>query len=188
LVSVGRLVEKKGYSDLLLALSGLKRSGHVFECRIYGDGPAHRALVALRDRLGLSAEVEFAGERGRDEIIKALHDAGVFLLTPIVARDGDRDGIPNVLVEAMACGVPVVTTSVGGITELVEHEVNGLLTEPGDVADIERQVARLLQNPALRHDLGLAARRTVESRYDVDTAARELEAVFETRPLAMETR
>jgi glycosyltransferase involved in cell wall biosynthesis len=187
-MSVGRLVEKKGYSDLLHALSGLKTSGHVFECRIYGDGPAHSALVALRDRLGLSAEVEFAGERGRDEIIKALHDAGVFLLTPIVARDGDRDGIPNVLVEAMACGVPVVTTSVGGITELVEHEVNGLLTEPGDVADIERQVARLLQNPALRHDLGLAARRTVESRYDVDTAARELEAVFETRPLAMETR
>jgi glycosyltransferase involved in cell wall biosynthesis len=187
LVSVGRLVEKKGYSDLLRALSGLKRSGHVFECRIYGDGPARSTLVALRDRLDLSAEVEFAGERGRDEIIKRLHDAGLFLLTPILARNGDRDGIPNVLVEAMACGLPVVTTSVGGITELVEHGVNGLLTDPGDVADIERQVARLLQDPQLRRDLGVAARRTVESRYDVDAAAREMEAVFRTSPLTMET-
>jgi glycosyltransferase involved in cell wall biosynthesis len=186
LMSVGRLVEKKGFADLLQALSRLKASGHLIMCRIFGDGPDRGPLLALRDTLDLSAEVEFAGERGQDEIIKALHEADLFLLTPIVARDGDRDGIPNVLVEAMACGVPVVTTSVGGITELVEHGVNGLLTTPGDVADIEQQVARLLQNPQLRRDLGIAARCTVESRFDVDAAARELEAVFRSRPPRLE--
>jgi glycosyltransferase involved in cell wall biosynthesis len=184
LTTVGRLVDKKGFPDLLRAMRGLKSQGHVFQCRIYGDGPNRGSLVALRDSLDLTAEVEFAGEHGREAILKALGDADVFVLTPIVTPDGDRDGIPNVLVEAMACGLPVVTTAVGGITELVEHESNGLLTAPGDIAGIEQQVARLLRDPSLRNDIGVAARRTVESGYDVDAAARELNAIFRADALS----
>ena len=100
------------------------------------------------------------------------------MLTPRVTEDGDRDGIPNVLVEAMACGLPVVSTSAGGISELVSHGVNGFLTAPGDVAGIEKQIATLLDSPELRQQMGVAARNTVESDYDVNVAAEQLERIF----------
>ena len=118
IVTVGRLVEKKGFPDLLRALGRLKASGRRITCRVYGDGPLLRPLAELRDSLGLADAVYFAGERSRETIIQALHSSDVFVLTPTVTEDGDRDGIPNVLVEAMACGLPVVSTSAGGIPEL----------------------------------------------------------------------
>jgi glycosyltransferase involved in cell wall biosynthesis len=99
-------------------------------------------------------------------------------LTPRVTPDGDRDGIPNVLVEAMACGLPVVTTSAGGVTELVRHGVNGLVSRPGDVAGIASHLRELLNNPRSGQDLATAARRTVEADYDVNTAAAALERLF----------
>ena len=178
LVSVGRLVEKKGFGDLLQALGRLKSSGHVFTCSLYGDGPLRDALVATRDALGLTAEVQFEGEQDREQIVAALRAADIFVLTPVVTEDGDRDGIPNVLVEAMACGLPVVTTSAGGISELVDDGGNGFVTDPADVAAVTARLSRLLQEPALRRDLGTAARRTVESDYDVHAAAAELERIF----------
>lgn len=181
LVSVGRLVEKKGFADLLQALKGVKASGQEFSCDVYGEGPLLPRLVELRDSLDLTTEVSFRGEQDRDAIIAALRDADIFVLTPVVTSDGDRDGIPNVLVEAMACGLPVVTTSAGGIAELVHHGVNGMLTTPGDVADIEAQLAAVLDSQAVRREMGAAARRTVEADYDVDAAAEELELIFFAR-------
>ena len=178
LVTVGRLVEKKGFPDLLQALGRLKASGRRITCQVYGDGPLLKQLTALRDSLGLEHDVHFAGERSREAIIQALHSSEVFVLTPTVTEDGDRDGIPNVLVEAMACGLPVVSTSAGGIPELVTHGVNGFLTAPGDVAGIESQIASLLDSPDLREQMGIAARRTVESSYDVNVAAEQLEKIF----------
>ena len=178
IVTVGRLVEKKGFPDLLRALGRLKASGRRITCRVYGDGPLLRPLAELRDSLGLADAVHFAGERSRETIIQALHSSDVFVLTPTVTEDGDRDGIPNVLVEAMACGLPVVSTSAGGIPELVTHGENGFLTAPGDVASIENHIATLLDSPRLRQQMGVAARRTVESGYDVDMAAERLIRIF----------
>jgi len=183
LVSVGRLVEKKGFADLLLALRGLKSDGHHFVFRLYGDGPLRPALVELRDSLGLTREVHFLGEQNRDEVLAALADSDLFVLTPVVTDDGDRDGIPNVLVEAMACGLPVVSTSAGGVPELVEHGTNGLLADPGDVAMIQKQIARLLADEVLRRQLGRAGRATVEAHYDVNHAAQQLAQIFRGRPL-----
>ena len=100
------------------------------------------------------------------------------MLTPRVTPDGDRDGIPNVLVEAMACGLPVVTTSAGGVIELVRHGVNGLVSNPDDVPSIAGHLQELLNNARLRQDLATAARRTVEADYDVNTAAAALERLF----------
>lgn len=177
-VSVGRLVEKKGYDDLLHALAKVKADGWSFRCQIFGDGPLRFRLAALREELDLGAEVEFAGEHGRERIVAALADADVFTLTPRVTDDGDRDGIPNVLVEAMACGLPVVTTVAGGVAELVTHGENGLLAEPRDVDAIAANLIRLLDDDALRTSLGAAARRTVEADYDVDDAAAALAEVF----------
>ena len=178
IVTVGRLVEKKGFPDLLRALGRLKASGRRITCRVYGDGPLLRPLAELRDSLGLADAVHFLGERSRETIIQALHSSDVFVLTPTVTEDGDRDGIPNVLVEAMACGLPVVSTSAGGIPELVTHSENGFLTAPGDVASIENHIATLLDSPKLRQQMGVAARRTVESGYDVNMAAERLQRIF----------
>ena len=178
IVTVGRLVEKKGFPDLLRALGRLKASGRRITCRVYGDGPLLRPLAELRDSLGLADAVHFLGERSRETIIQALHSSDVFVLTPTVTEDGDRDGIPNVLVEAMACGLPVVSTSAGGIPELITHSENGFLTAPGDVASIENHIATLLDSPKLRQQMGVAARRTVESGYDVNMAAERLQRIF----------
>ena len=190
LLAVGRLVEKKGYGDLLHALSAVRTAGAVFSCQIYGDGPLQRELGELRDSLGLTGQVELMGARSNDEILAALRTADVFVLTPRVTEGGDRDGIPNALVEAMACSLPVVTTTAGGITELVQHEVNGLSCEPGDVAAIADSVIRLLAAPGVRGRLGEAARRTVECDYDVDVAAGRLERVLRSSvsPVMKETR
>jgi glycosyltransferase involved in cell wall biosynthesis len=178
IVSVGRLVEKKGFDDLLMACHALRETGEPFHCVVYGDGPLRDHLLALRDRLGLAGCVEFAGQRRQHDLVPALQGADVFALTPFVTDDGDRDGVPNVLVEAMACGLPVVATSAGGIPELVRHGDNGLLAEPHDVAAVTRHLATLLRAPALRQRLGAAARRTVEADYDMHAAARQLAALF----------
>ena len=178
IVTVGRLVEKKGFPDLLEALGRLQATGRRISCEVYGDGPLRQPLVELRDSLGLATSVDFAGERSRETIISALHRADVFVLTPTVTSDGDRDGIPNVLVEAMACGLPVVSTAAGGIPELVTNGDNGFLVDPGDVASVESQIATLLDSPQLRHRMGIAARRTVESGYDVNAAAEQLQRIF----------
>ena len=181
LLSVGRLVEKKGFADLLHALAIAAADGSEFRCRILGDGPLHHELSRMIEHLGLADRVELAGARSNDEVVSALGCADVFALTPLVAADGDRDGIPNVLVEAMASGLPVVTTSAGGIPELVRHQVNGLMCPPGDVAMLATSISALLADPATRARLGEAGRRTVENDYDIDTAARDLERVLVPR-------
>jgi glycosyltransferase involved in cell wall biosynthesis len=178
IISVGRLVEKKGFDELLMACREVRAAGEAFRCVVYGGGPLRGKLLALRDRLDLTDCVEFAGERTHDEVVKALRSADVFALTPFVTEDGDRDGVPNVLVEAMACGLPVVATSAGGVAELVRHTDNGLLAEPHDVAAVARCLTTLLRDPMLRKRLGDAARRTVEAEYDVHRAAHRLARLF----------
>jgi glycosyltransferase involved in cell wall biosynthesis len=181
IVSVGRLVEKKGFDELLRACRQLRDAGEAFRCVVYGDGPLRAQLVALRDRLDLADCVEFAGERRQAELVSVLQGGDVFALTPFVTDDGDRDGVPNVLVEAMACGLPVVATSAGGVCELVEHGHNGLLAASHDVSSVAGHLVALLHDEGLRARLGAAARRTVEAEYDVQAAATELAAVFRGR-------
>jgi glycosyltransferase involved in cell wall biosynthesis len=113
-----------------------------------------------------------------------LPGADVSALPPRVTDDGDRDGIPNVLVEAMACGRAVLTTAAGGVSELVSHERNGLLAAPRDVSSIAAGVTRLLEDADLRRRLGAEARRTVEVDYDVDHAAATLAGIFRLAPAA----
>ena len=178
LLSVGRLVGKKGYVDLLEALALLAASAVPFHCDIYGEGPLRASLVILRDELGLSDRVTFCGAADREEIRAALARADVFVLTPVTTSDGDRDGIPNVLVEAMACGLPVVTTSAGGITELVRDDESGLVAPPRDIEAIAGSLRAAIESDALRRRLGETARRSVERDFDLNAAARTLETLF----------
>jgi glycosyltransferase involved in cell wall biosynthesis len=178
ILSVGRLVEKKGWTDLLHAFALLAREGRRFRALICGEGPLRPALEGLRDELGLSAEVRLLGPRGQTDLLSLLQGADMFALVPVVANDGDRDGVPNALVEAMACGLPVVSTDVGGVPDLVRHEENGLLAPARDSAAIAGHIGRLLDDNALRHALGASARRTVEQQFDIRAAALELAGVF----------
>lgn len=182
IVSVGRLVEKKGFPVLVQACALVKArlaSGPVrFRLRLYGDGPLRAELTELRDRLGLHDEVELVGERDGEEVLAAYRRADIFALTPYVTADGDRDGVPNVIVEAMACGLPVVATDAGGVAEIVRHGVNGLLAAPQDAAGVAASLLALVEDPSRRRQLGEAGRRTVEEGYDVDAAARALSRVF----------
>jgi len=177
LVSVGRLVEKKGFDDLLRACARLAARGRRFRCEIYGDGPCRGDLEALRDQLGLAGMVGFAGARTQAELLHVYQQADVFALTPRVTDDGDRDGIPNVLVEAMACGVPVVSTVVGGVAELVTDGRDGLLVRAGDSGAIAGRLEELLGDPVRRQRLGEAAAATAR-RFDGRAAAQTLAALF----------
>jgi glycosyltransferase involved in cell wall biosynthesis len=179
ILSVGRLVEKKGFPDLLLALGQLKRSGRSFRCAIYGEGPLYDELTATIERLDLRDEVALPGAVAQRDLIPVFQQADIFALAPFVTEDGDRDGVPNVLVEAMACGLPVVSTAVSGIPELVADDRNGLLVAPHNPEALADALAALLDDRERRIRLGAEARRTVVEHFDLRAAARELASLFE---------
>jgi glycosyltransferase involved in cell wall biosynthesis len=181
LLSVGRLVEKKGFPDLLQAAASLQRRGYRFRLDIHGDGPDRPALAAAVTELGLEDDVRLLPAIPRDALAETYRRADVFVLTPFVTGSGDRDGIPNVLVEAMASGLPVVATAVGGIPELVEHGGNGLLAEPRDVGAVIAHLACLLDDADERARLGVRARATVLERFDDRQAATTLAALLHDR-------
>jgi glycosyltransferase involved in cell wall biosynthesis len=179
ILSVGRLVEKKGFPDLIAACARLKQQGRRFRCAIYGEGPLRGELAALIEWLDVGDRVTLEGERSQQELIPIFQRADLFALAPFVTGDGDRDGIPNVLVEAMACGLPVVSAAVAGIPELVRHGENGLLVAPRDVDALAAALAALLDDQARRERMGAAARRTVVEQFDLRAAARQIAALFE---------
>jgi glycosyltransferase involved in cell wall biosynthesis len=178
ILSASRLAEKKGYPDLLHACQVLVQMGYAFRCVIYGSGPLQAELAGLVTQLGLAEHVTLAGACTQQELRAVMPQAAIFALTPFVTEDGDRDGVPTVLAEAMACGVPVVSTTVAGIPELVTHQHNGLLAEPHDVKSMAGALAALLGDAALRKSLGAAARHTVAEQFDLRAGAHQLANLF----------
>jgi glycosyltransferase involved in cell wall biosynthesis len=177
-LSVGRLVEKKGFAELLQALLIVKGRGGRFRCEIYGDGPLDQRLREWIETHGLSGEVMLMGSRTQKELIPIFRSADLFIITPFQTEDGDRDGIPNALLEAMAVGLPVITTAAGGIRELVENNRDGLLYQPHDVEGIAAGIIRLLHNPHVRSQLGREASKKVREQFDIAQAASRLRDLF----------
>lgn len=167
ILSVGRLVEKKGFEDLIRACAWLREGQVEFRCEIIGTGERREALKALIAELDLEQHVTLVGPRSQDEVLRAYRRATVFALPCIVASDGNRDGLPTVLLEAMAVGLPVVSTRLVGVPEIVEHGVDGLLVEPGDSAALAASLTRVLRDGELRDNLSHAGRRKVGQRFDV---------------------
>ncbi len=178
IVSIARLVEKKGINDLVEVCRGLAADGVPFTCRVFGEGPMEAELHVSVDRLGLRDSVTLEGPRTRRELIEIMADSDVFALLPYVTADGDRDGIPTVLVEAMACHLPVVSTRVAGVPDLVHDGVNGFLVERRDVDEAADALSKLADDPELRARLGCAGRRTVEKGFDGEQSADQLVALF----------
>ena len=179
LICVARLVAKKGFTHQFQIYAALKSAGFAFEARIVGDGPLRARLERDLERLGLASEVKLLGQLPHAEIWTQLAWADVLLHTGIVAPSGDRDGLPNVIPEAMAAGVLVVTSPVSATTEAVQPQRTGL------VAEVERPQAWLgaLQQLATDDEtagrLRIAARQWVEENYDAHKNTDRLAACFE---------
>src|SRR4051812_8722748 len=179
LLGVGRLVRKKGFDVLVEACGELHRRGIAFEAAIVGPDGEHGEVVRERIRhLGLAGRVRLTGRMDQTALCGEYLRADA-LIQPCRVLDADRDGIPNVLVEAMACGLPVVTTGVSGIPELVDDDVNGLLVEPDDPVGLADALQRLAEDPGLGDRLALAGEHTVRERFDGDALARRLVSLFE---------
>lgn len=167
LLSVGRLDPIKGYDVLLPALAELQRRGVPFDSVIIGDGKLRQQLEAQRDALGLGERVSFAGARPGHVVRQAMAEATVMVMPCVVTAEGNADGIPNVLTEAMAAGLPVISTRVSGIPELVDDGVCGRLVAPNDPHALADAIATLLADPALREAFAVAGRQKVEREFDV---------------------
>jgi len=178
-LGVGRLVPKKGFDVLVEACALVRAQGVAVKATIVGDQGAHEAEVRRRiTARGLADAVQLAGPLGQAALLDEYLRATVFCLPCRVAEDGDRDGIPNVLIEAMACGLPVVTTAVSGIPELVVDGVNGLLVPPEDPAALAEAMVRLHRDPDLARRLGGAAEAAVRQRFDGERLAAHLALLF----------
>ncbi|EHK52463.1 glycosyltransferase family 4 protein [Allomesorhizobium alhagi] len=178
LVSVGRAVEKKGYDTLLRALALLPaelswRFEHI------GGGEQLDRLKALADELGIADRVTWKGALAQEEVLAHYRRADIFALACRIAADGDRDGLPNVLVEAASQKLTCVSTDVSGVPELLTDGENGLVVPPDDPGALAGALERAIREPALRKRLGEAADRRVRGHFDHMSSIRQLKALFE---------
>jgi glycosyltransferase involved in cell wall biosynthesis len=180
---VARLVAPKGLEVLIRACALLRDRDIAFGCEIVGGRDDaelnyHLELLKLRRRLGIENEVVLAGARTFDEVMEKYAASDLFVLPAVTAPDGRRDVTPNVLIEAMAMKLPVISTRSGAIPELVEDGVTGILVPPGDAPSLADAIERLLGDPALSGRLAVAARRSVEERFDIDKNIRGYVELF----------
>ncbi len=167
ILSIGRFRPKKGFPILIQACASLKKAGHRFQCVLVGYGPLEQDLKQMIHQLGVSDCVRLTGKVPQDGILNWFQQASIFVLPCQIAEDGDRDGIPNVLVEAMSMGLPVVSTEIASIPELIHDSHNGILTPPHHPDSLTEALGLLLQDPDRRRTLGIAARKTVEEDFCV---------------------
>jgi glycosyltransferase involved in cell wall biosynthesis len=178
-LGVGRLVEKKGFDVMVEACGILRRRDVPFEAVIVGEHGEHEAEIRRRiEALGLGDSVRLAGPMEQTRLFEEYRSAGVFCLPCRVLDNGDRDGIPNVLMEAMACGLPVVTTPVSGIPEIIRDGFNGRLVPPDDPAALADALLRIDADQQFAQSLSAQARATVRERFDGERFAAELAALF----------
>lgn len=178
IVAIGRLVEKKGFSDLVSACALLKERGCAFDCEIIGVGDQEQLLRAQIEQLGLHEQVALLGPRPQSEIISHVQSASVLAAPCVVGEDGNRDGLPTVLLEAMALGTPCISTDVTGIPEVVRHNITGLIVPERNPSALADALQRLLTTSAERVRLSVEARRLIEAEFDVHQNAGRLRALW----------
>lgn len=167
ILSVGRFVEKKGFAFLVHACRILHDRGHVFRCHIVGEPDEQsEPIQTLIRTLQLEATITIESGRTQEELRSIYQQAAIFTLPCQIMKNGDRDGIPNVLAEAMASGVPVVSTNISGIPELITSRIDGLLVPQKDPSALAQALEELLVNPSLREQLGQAGRERICKVFD----------------------
>lgn len=177
-LAVGRLVEKKGFRYLVEAAAILARRRVLVEIRVVGGGPEADALARRAAELGVADSVRLEGPLSQERLLPELRAADAFVLPCVRAQDGDQDGIPVSLMEAMACEIPCVSTRISGIPELIEDGKEGLLVPEKDPEALAGAIERLAADPALRREYGRAARKKVEAAFSLAVQARELDRLL----------
>lgn len=178
ILSVGQLMERKGLIYLVRACRILKDCNARFTCRIVGEGPQRKALEDEIKRLGLSQEIELAGALPQEELIHQYEQSSIFTLPAVEAENGDRDGIPNVILEAMAMELPVVSTWHSGLPEVIRDQENGLLVPPRQPASLAEALLFLLKDTETARAIGLQGRRTVLDKFNPQRNIQKLVDAF----------
>jgi glycosyltransferase involved in cell wall biosynthesis len=173
-------VEKKGFSYLIDACATLKELGATFHCTIIGFGELEMELATQIQMLGLSDWVDLAGPLPQNEVIRRLKNASLLAAPCIIAEDGNRDGLPTILLESMAVGTPCVSTRVTGIPEVIQHGHTGLLAPERDAQVLAEMILRLLKKPELRVRLSKNARAFIEQHFDIRRNSAAIRAIFES--------
>src|SRR4051812_273400 len=171
IVGVGRLVEKKGFADLVDACALLAQAGREFECRIVGTGELEAELRARAAAADLEGVITFSGAASQEAVRAEMTSAAALAAPCVVGADGNRDGLPTVLLEAMALGTPCVSTDVTGIPEVLVDGVTGLHVAQRHPVALAEALGRLIDDAALRVRLAAGARRRIEERFDIDRNA-----------------
>ena len=174
ILSVGRLVPKKGFPVLLRACKVLAERGIDFVCRIIGEGPERPRLEMYIKLNNLVNHVTLIGAVAPDQMVQEYQNSTLFVLPCVEEENGNRDGIPNVLAEAMAMTLPVISSSISGIPELIENGKQGILLEPGSVPELAEDMADLLDSPRKRREMGQKGRQRVEAIFDSKSRLDEL--------------
>jgi glycosyltransferase involved in cell wall biosynthesis len=178
ILSVGRLVEKKGLDDLVEACRLLRDRGVEFRCEIVGDGPLRGALEAQLAAARLEDRVVLAGARTHEQVCEMMQRASVFVLPCVVSASGDRDGLPTVLLEALASGLPAISTRVAGIPEIIRHERTGLLVEPCAPEALAAAIQHLLGDSRLAARLATQGRQHAQLNFDLRSNVAALIRLF----------
>jgi len=178
--SLGRLVEKKGFDTLVAAAGILARSGKVFRVEIAGDGPLKASLLKQAEQEGVGGLITFLGPVANDAVPGWLAGLNQFVLPCRIDSNGDMDGIPVALMEAMAAGVPVISTTVSAIPELIENEVSGLIVPPADPHSLSGAIARLLDSAELRSRCSEGGMRKVAEEFSEQVNAEILATLFKS--------
>lgn len=176
LLAVGRLVAKKGFDVLIESLALLDFD---WRLRIVGEGPLLRQLQDLAHRRTPHGSVEFVGAKTHAELPSIYHGADIVAVPSVIDAAGDRDGLPNVVLEAMACGLAIVGSDVAAIPTAIEHRITGLLAQPGDVRGLANALGELAKDADLRIALGASARSRAESQFGLSACTTRFLSIVE---------
>lgn len=179
ILSVGRLVEKKGLKYSILAVSKLLKSGHNIKYSIVGGGPLREDLLKLILDLNVSDKIKLLGVKIQNEVVDILDNSHIFIAPSITSEDKNQEGIPNVLKEAMAMGLPVVSTYHSGIPELVHDGISGYLLQEKNIDNLADKIQYLINHTDLWADLGKSGRKYVIEHFDIDKLNDELVNIYE---------
>ncbi|NVO09759.1 MAG: glycosyltransferase family 4 protein [Bacteroidales bacterium] len=179
IVSVARLVEKKGLIYLLKAIRILKGNGTKIHCTIIGNGPLQKQLKRFIIKNNLTHCVRLKDLISQEEVKQQVADSDIFVLPCIVVKNGDRDGLPNVLLEAMAMGIPVISTNISAIPELIKDEETGLLVSEKNETAIADAILRLNNDNQLYNRIAENGERKVKDSFDIEISTNKLVAIFE---------
>jgi glycosyltransferase involved in cell wall biosynthesis len=178
IISIGRLIEKKGFADLISACGLLKARGRDFVCEIIGEGPLEAELKSQIARENLGSRVKLTGSQTQEQIKLRLAQATIFVLPCRREKEGGMDNLPTVIMEAMAAGLPVISTPLAGVPEMVVHDVTGELAPEKDPKAICAAMERLISDPIRARRMGDRGREIAREKFSIEISARQLQKIF----------